>query len=103
MSTFTCTSRIKSKVDVTDRFDMSTFNPCTTHGRKPTIFEISWGRNNRAYTAECESEECLVLGGLNPDPKEVRWNKWNRFNPLPEAATAVDVADEFCERVSALN
>lgn len=33
MSTFTCTSRIKEKVDLTARFDMSTFNPCKVHGR----------------------------------------------------------------------
>lgn len=95
MSTFTCTSRIKGKLDVTTRFDMSTFNPCKVHGRLPTVFEIRWGRNNREYTAECDSEDCLVFGGLNPDPKEARWNKWNKFNPLPGASTAPDVIEVF--------
>lgn len=102
MSTFTCTSRVKGKVNVTDRFDLSAFNPCKVHGVKPTIFEIKWGRGNREYTAECVDEGCLMFGGLNPDPKEARWNKWNKFNPLPDAVTAPDAIEIFSAAVAGM-
>ena len=74
MSTWTTTSRIKSKVDVTDRFDLSKFNPCKVHGIKPRIFENKWWRNNVELSAECgESDECLVFADVE--------TKWNEFHP----------------------
>jgi hypothetical protein len=99
VSTITCESRIKGRVDVTDGIDLSAVNPCKTHGVKPRFFEISWGsgkRHQRGATAECESEDCLCFESIIPDVLR----KWNRFNPLPEAKAEPDAVDTFCAAVA---
>lgn len=83
MSTFTCTSRIIGRDEVTDSLDLSAVNPCKTHGIKPRFYVITWGRkkHQRGATAECVSEDCLCFESLIRD---VLW-KWNRLNPCEQA------------------
>ena len=82
MSTITVTCRIKSAEDAAHHFDLSTFNNCPTHGRKPNITLLKWGRSNQEFAARCAlcPEDSTVFGGLSNNPAQ---NKWNKFNPLP--------------------
>ena len=82
MATITITSRIKSAEDAAHYFDLSTFNDCPEHKRKPNITLLKWGRNNQEFRARCPlcPDEKTVFGGLSNNPAH---NKWNKFNPLP--------------------
>ncbi len=83
MSTYTSTSRIEHKVDVTDTIDPLMANPCVTHGQPPRFYCITWGsgkKRQRGATAECVSVDCLCFETLLSDVL----NKWNRFNPRGE-------------------
>lgn len=74
MATFTTTSRIKSRADVTAEFDLSKFNDCVNCCQKPRVERIFWGKRNSEVRTVCkDSEGCSVFGELP--------HKWNKFNP----------------------
>lgn len=83
MSTFTSTSRIKTKADVTSTVAVP-LNPCKTHGIQPTVYVITWGKkkHQRGATAECYSDDCTCFEFCVPDVVA----KWNDLNPREEAS-----------------
>lgn len=54
MATITTTSAIKSKVEITDKLDLSSYPNCIHCGLAPRVFEITWGsRKNTGQIVEC--------------------------------------------------
>lgn len=82
MAIITMTSRIKSAEAAEHHFDLSTFNECPEHHRKPNITLVIWGNRShqREFIARCPlcPEDKAVFGDLSNNPS---LNKWNRFNP----------------------